>query len=157
MSTLYFVAFYFVFCLSFIFSFILHPSCIFILVHAFISCPHFPLTLCLFMSKRGRLYSRVVYWRVFSFLYDFCAHSYGEKFYFSCIFVGEEFFHRGDAYTKGEKTVNKKTLFCFVFFMFVFLFTLWCFELCLVSLFCCSHCIMFVCWTCIHPYAIVLH
>ena len=30
------------------------------------------------------------------------------------------------------------------FFIFVFLFALWCFELCLVSLLCCSHCIMFV-------------
>ena len=28
--------------------------------------------------------------------------------------------------------------------MFIFLFALWCFELCLVSLLCCSHCIMFV-------------
>ena len=28
--------------------------------------------------------------------------------------------------------------------MFVFLFVLWYFELCLVSLLCCSHCIMFV-------------
>ena len=40
--------------------------------------------------------------------------------------------------------VNKKTLFCLFFFMFVFLFALWCFVLCLVSMLCCSHCIMFV-------------
>ena len=40
--------------------------------------------------------------------------------------------------------VNKKTLFCLCLFMFVFLFALWCLELCLVSLFCCSHCIMFM-------------
>ena len=55
--------------------------------------------------------------------------------------------------------VNKKILFCLCFFMFFFFFwfTLWCFELCLVSMLCCSHCIVFVCWTYIHPYAIVLH
>ena len=35
-------------------------------------------------------------------------------------------------------------MFRLFFFMFVFLFTLWCFELCLVSILCCSHCIMFV-------------
>ena len=46
--------------------------------------------------------------------------------------------------------VIKKTLFCLFFFMFVFLFALWCFKLCLVSMFCCSHCTVFVCWTCIH-------
>ena len=40
--------------------------------------------------------------------------------------------------------VNKKILFCLFFFMFIFLFALWCFELCLVSMLCCSHCIMFV-------------
>ena len=35
-------------------------------------------------------------------------------------------------------------MFCLFFFMFVFLFALWCFELCLVSMLCCSYCIMFV-------------
>ena len=46
---------------------------------------------------------------------------------------------------KGRRHwVNKKTLFCLFFFIFVFLFALWCFELCLVSMVCCSHCNMFV-------------
>ena len=65
-----------IFCLLFKlhFSFISHPSCIIIIVHTFISCPHFSLTLCLFMTKRGRVYYRVVYWSVLSFLYDSCAH-----------------------------------------------------------------------------------
>ena len=44
MSTLYFVACYFVLGLSFIFSFILHSSWIIIIVHTFISCPLFSLT-----------------------------------------------------------------------------------------------------------------
>ena len=39
--TLCFVEFYFVFGLSFIFSFISHPSCIMIIVRSFISCPFF--------------------------------------------------------------------------------------------------------------------
>ena len=65
------------FCLLFElhFSFILHPFCVILLIHTFISCLHFFLTLCLFVSERGRVYSRVVYQRVFSFLYDSCAHS----------------------------------------------------------------------------------
>ena len=61
MFTLCFVESCFVLCLNFIFSFILHPSCKVILIHTFISCPHFSLTLCLFVSKRGIVYSRVVY------------------------------------------------------------------------------------------------
>ena len=103
--TLCFVACYFVLGLSFIFSFILHPSCIIIIVRSFISCPLFSLTLFLFLTKRGRVYSGE-HTRVFlSFLYDSCAHHQGEKFYFSCIFVGREIFHRRDAYNKGEKTL----------------------------------------------------
>ena len=106
MFTLCFVAFYFVFGLSFIFSFISHPSCIIIIVHIFISYSRFSLTLCLFLTKRGRVYSKE-YTRVFlSSLYDSCAHPQGEKFYFSCTFIGGKIFHRGDAYTKGEKTLS---------------------------------------------------
>ena len=74
MFTLCFVAFYFVFGLSFIFSFILHPSCIIIIVHTFISCPLFSLTLCLFLTKRGRVYSREYTGVFLSFLYDSCVH-----------------------------------------------------------------------------------
>ena len=46
----------FVFCLSFIFSFILYPSCIFILVHIFFSFPRSFWSLCLFVSKRERVH-----------------------------------------------------------------------------------------------------
>ena len=48
------------------------------------------------------------------------------------------------------------TLFCLVLPYACFLVALWCFELCLVSMFRCSHHIMLMCWTCIYPYAIVL-
>ena len=134
MSTLCSVAFYFVFDLSFIFSFISHPSCIIIIVRSFISCPHFSLTLCLILTKRGRVYSRE-YTGVFCHFYMTLVMTLvhilrGEKFYFSCTFVGGEIFHSGDAYTKGEKTL------CYLenFVLFVFLLTLWCFELCFVVL-----------------------
>ena len=53
-------------------------------------------------------------------------------------------------------SLGRENLFCLCVFMFVFLFALWCFELCLVSMLCCFHCIMFVCWTCILPYAIMI-
>ena len=49
------VALCFVLALSFIFLFILLPSCIIIIVRSFISCPHFSLALCLFLTKRGRV------------------------------------------------------------------------------------------------------
>ena len=103
----YFMLCSILFCLLFElhFSLILHLSCIILLVHTLISCPRFPVALCLFVSKGGRVYSRVVYRRVLSFLYDSRAHPQGQKFYFSCTFIGGEIFHRGDAYTKGEKTL----------------------------------------------------
>ena len=72
--TLYFVAFCFVFCLSFISHSYCTPHAS-LLVHTFISCPCFSLALCLFLSKRVRVYFRVVYQRVLSFLYDSYAHS----------------------------------------------------------------------------------
>ena len=158
MFTLCFVVFCFVFCLSFIFSFISHLSCIIIIVRTFISCPCFSLTLCLFVTKRQREYSR-------EYTEEFC------HFYMTLVHIlrGRNSISRahlqGERYSIGEMhiprgrrhCVNKKTLFCLCFFMFVFLFDFWCFELCLVSMLCCSHCIVFVCWSCIHPYAIVLH
>ena len=62
----------FVFCLSFIFSFILYPSCIFILVHIIFSFPRSFWPFCPFVSKRGRVLQRV-YQRLLSFLYDLCT------------------------------------------------------------------------------------
>ena len=56
-------------------------------------------------DKKGENILQRVYRSVLSFLYDFCVHPQGEKFYFSCTFVGGEIFHRRDAYTKGEKTL----------------------------------------------------
>ena len=78
MFTLYFVAFYFVLGLSFIFSFISHPLCIIIIVHTFISYPRFSLTLCLFLTKRGRVYSRE-YTEVFCHRYMTLMHIFRGK------------------------------------------------------------------------------
>ena len=106
MSWLLYALYHFV--LSFIWSSFSHSSCtphaslsLFILS----SLALISLALCLFMSKRRRVYSKVVYRRVLSFLYDSYAHPYGKKFYFLCTFVEGKIFHRRDAYTKGEKTL----------------------------------------------------
>ena len=106
MFILCFVALCFVLGLSFIFSFISHPSCIISIVRSFISCPHFSLTLCLFLTKWGKVYSREYTEGFLSFLCDSCVHPLREKLYFSCTFIGRELFHRRDAYTKGEKTLR---------------------------------------------------
>ena len=63
-----------------------------------------------------------------------------------CTFVGGEI-HRGDAYIKGEKTFfYEKTL---LYLMLVFSM----FYGALCSMLYCSHRIVFMCWTCIYPYA----
>ena len=102
MFTFCFVAFYFVLGLSFIFSFILHPSCIITYIHLF---PSFLLNPLSIPDKKGESILQRVYRSVLSFLYDSCAHPQGEKFNFSCTFVGGEIFRKGVAYTKGEKTL----------------------------------------------------
>ena len=59
---------------------------------------------------------------VLLFLYDSCAHSQGEKFYFLCTFLSGESL-REDAYTKGEKSfLTGKPCFALFFFMFIFFF-----------------------------------
>ena len=74
-----------------------------------------------------------------------------------CTFVrGEN--HRGDAYTKRKKAFFLwENFVLFALCYACFLVILWCFQLLLVSMLCCSHRIVFVCWTCIHLYAIVLY
>ena len=158
MFILCFVAFCFVLGLSFIFSFISHPSCIIIISRTFISCPHFSLTLCLFVTKKRRVYSRE-YTGEFCHFYMTLVHILRGENSISCAHLQSERYSIGEMHIpRGRRhCVNKKTLFCLCFFMFVFLFASWCFELFLVSMLCCFHYIVFLCWTCIHPYAIVLH
>ena len=88
---------------------------------------------------------------MFHYFYMTHVHTLRGKNSTSCIFVGGES-HRRDAYTKGEKTFcYKKTLFRFELYSLVPLLDLvslmqilWYFAL-------------VVCWTCIHPYAIVFY
>ena len=90
------------------------------------------------------------------FLYDSCAHSQRKKFYLvhirrvkkpkvRCIYQG------------GEDIFLWENLVLFALHYVCFLVSLWCFELCLVSMLCCSHRIVLMCWICIHLYAFVLY
>ena len=92
----FFLKIFFVLCLSFIFSFILHPSCIiFYPCHIFFSFPPSSWFICLFMTKRGSIY--------FLHFYITLVHILRGRNSISRTFVGRES-HRGDAYTKKEKT-----------------------------------------------------
>ena len=107
-------------------------------------------------NKKGREYTKV-YTEVFHHFYMTHVHILKGRNSTSCTFIGRES-HRGDAYTKGKKTFfYEKTVFCLVLLNACFLADLWCFELLLVSILYCSHHIIFMCWTCIHLYAIVVY
>ena len=143
----------FIFYLSFIFLFILNPSCI---LSLFISSVLYLIPLASFVSSRqkGGEYTGV-YTEVYRHFYITHVHTLRGRNFISCTFVRGES-RRGDAYTKREKTFfYEKTLFLFVFLYICFLIALCCFELHLVFMIYCSHLIVFLCWTCIYPYAIV--
>ena len=159
MFTLCFVASFWYFCLSFVPHFLIyfaplmhHLLPLFI---SFFSFPHSSWFICLFVKKRKE-YTRE-YTEVYHHFYMTHVHIFRGRNSTSCTFVGGES-PRREAYTKGEKIYfYKKTLFCLVLPYACFLIALWCFELHLVSMLCCSHRILFMCWTCIHPYVIVLY
>ena len=146
MFTLYFVALCFVLGLSFIFSFISHPSCIISIVHSLISCHRFSLTRCLFLTKRGRVYSREYTKEFFVISIWLLCTSLGGEILFLVHIYKERVIPYGRCIYQGGEDIE-----------IIFMFALWCFKLYLVSMLCCSHCIMFVCWTCIYPYVIVFH
>ena len=103
MSTLCSVAFYIVLGLIFIFSFLSHPSCIIIIVHTFISCPCFFLTLCLFLTKRGRVYSRE-YTRVFFHFYMTLVHIFRGRHSISHAYLqGERYYIREIHIPRGRR------------------------------------------------------
>ena len=91
MFTLCFVALCFVLGLSFIFSFISHPSCIISIIRSFISCLCFSLTLCLFLTKRGRVYFREYTEEFLSFLYDSYIHPWGRNSISRAYLQGESY------------------------------------------------------------------
>ena len=158
--SLCFVAIFFgCFCLSFELHFLIHFAP---LMHHLL-----PLFIISFLSlisldsfvyswQKGREYIGE-YTGVFCHFYMTHVHILRGIYSTSYTFVGGES-HKGDAYTKGEKTsFFEKTLFCFDLYYACFLIVLWCFKLCLISILCCSHRIMLMCWKCIYPYTIVLY
>ena len=146
MFTLYFVAFCFVFCLSFI----SHSS-----RTTYASLSLFIPSSLSFMSpwpfvysyQKGGEYTLEYYIGKFCHFYMTLVHILRRRNSISCAhLLGERYSIREMHIPRGRRhRVKKKTLFCLFFFMFVFLFALWCFELCLVSMLCYSHCIVFVC------------
>ena len=155
MFTLCFVASFWYFCLSFVPHFLIYFAP---LMHHLL-----PLFISSFLSLiplDSFVYSwqkRIEYTKVYHHFYMTHVHIFRGRNSTLCTFVGGES-PRGEAYTKGEKIYfYEKTLFCLVLPYAFFLITLWCFELHLVSMLCCSHRIVFMCWTCIHPYVIVLY
>ena len=154
MFTLYFVAFFRCFCLLFELHFLIHLAPVMhhllpLFISSFLSL--LPLDSFFYSWQKGGENTRV-----YHHFYMTHVHILRGENFTSCTFIGGES-HRGDAYTKGEKTFfYEKILFCLVFPYACFLIILWCFELCLVSMLSCFHHIVFVCWTCIYPYVIVL-
>ena len=112
----------FVFCLSFIFSFILHPSCI-----IFYPCSYlifFPFFLLIHLSIRDKKGESILESIPVCFVISIwltCTILRGEN-YTSCTFVGGES-HRRDAYTKGKKTFFFRKP-CFVLFYLILVFLL---------------------------------
>ena len=142
-------------CASFSHLFCTPHASSFTLVHIFFSFPHSSWFICLFVKKRKE-YTRE-YTEVYHHFYMTHVHIFRGRNSISCTFIGGES-PRGDAYTKREKIYfYEKTLFCLVLPYACFLIALWCFELHLISMLCCSHRIVFMCWTCIHSYVIVLY
>ena len=139
--------FFMFFFLSYVWASFSYSSCT---PHASYPCSYllfFPSFLLIVLSirdKKGGEYTGE-YTGLYCHFYMTYVHALRGSNFTSCTFVGGES-HRGDAYTKGEETFfYEKTL----FYCACFLVALWCFELYLVSMLCCSHRIVFVCWTCI--------
>ena len=110
----------FIFLLSFIFSFILHPSCIIFYPYSYpFFFPFFLLIHLSIHNKKGREYTKV-YTKMFRHFYMTHVHILKGRNSTSCTFIGGES-HRGDAYTKGEKTFfMRKPCFVLIYIMLVF-------------------------------------
>ena len=139
------------FFLSFIWVSFSHSSCT---PHTSYPCSYllfFPSFLLIDLSIRDK--KRGEYTSLYRHFYMTHMHTLKGSNSTSCTLVGGESYRR-DAYTKGRRHFFLENL---VLLYACFLVVLWCFELCLLSsMLCCSHCIMLMCWKCIHPYAIVL-
>ena len=159
MFTLCFVAFFWMFYLFVVLHFLIHLAPLMhhllpLFISSFLSL--IPLDSFFYSWQKRGEYTRE-YTSEYRHFYMHHVHILRGRNSTSCTFVGGES-HRGDVHTKGEKTFfYEKTLFCLVLPFACFLIVLWCFELHLISVLCCSHRIVFKCWTCIHPYAIVFY
>ena len=118
MFTLCFIAFYLVLGLTFIFSFISHPSCIIIIVHTFISYPRFSLTLYLLLTKRGKVYSRK-YTGVFCHFYTTLVHIFRGRNSISHAHL------QGERYSVGEIHIPRGRRYCVKQKISFYLFSFW--------------------------------
>ena len=110
----------FVFHLSFIFSFILHPSCIIFYHCSYLLFFSSFLLICLSIhDKKGE--SAREYTGVYHHFYMTHVYILRVRNSTSCTFIGGKS-HRGDAYTKGGKTsFYEKALFCLPYILLLFL------------------------------------
>ena len=97
-----------------------------------------------YLWQKGGEYTRK-YTSEYHHFYMTYVHTLSGRNSTSCTFIG------------GEDIFYEKTLFCLIFSYACFLVALWCFKLSLVSMLCCFYRIMLKCWTCRHPYAIMLY
>ena len=100
--TLSFVAFYRVLDLSFIFSFILHPSCIFILVHTFIPSFSHLFDPFVYSCQKGGEYTLEQYTREFCHLYMILVHILTGINSISCAY------EQGERYSIGEMHIPRE-------------------------------------------------
>ena len=135
----------FVLCLSFIFSFILHPSCIIpLLISSFLSL--IPFDCFVYSWQKGGEYIGE-YTSLYHHFYMTHVHTLRGSNSTLCTFVGGKSY-RGDAYTKGEKTFS-----LFLFWFILLLCPGWIVSRCIYFM----YLALVECWTCIYPYAIVLY
>lgn len=99
-------------------------------------------------DKKGREYRH---------FYMTLVHILKERFYLVHICRGRNSIGEMHILKGRRHLFMRKPCFVLFYIVFVFLFSLWCFELLLVSMLYCSHRIMFMCWTCIHPLCLVLY
>ena len=103
--------------LNFIFSFILHPSCIILLIHSFISCLLFSLTPLSISCQKGGEYTLDQYTREFCHFYMTHVHIPKGRNSISRARLQEERYSIREMHIpRGRRhCVNKKTLFCLSF------------------------------------------
>ena len=154
----------FLFCLSFIF----HSSCLSYASLSFFLSSFLSLIFLgpfVYSCQKGGEYTRE-YTKKYCHFYMALDHILKGRNFISCTFVGREIPYGRCIYQEGEDIFLWENhvlfyftlcLFSFSFFFFFFFFFKWCFELLLVSMLCCYHNMVFMCWTYIHPLCLFLY